>query len=86
MIELFVLILSLVFGILQTSLSTLPHPLLCGQLGIELLVLLLGSSQGPVGLGAKVGLNPSLIPSILDPLLSSENLLDCLCKSNRNTP
>ena len=83
MIEPFALILGLVLGILWSSLSALPHPLLCVQFGVELLILLLGSSQGPVGLGAEVGLNLSLIPSILDPFLCSKDLLNGSCKSNK---
>ena len=83
MIKPFALILGLVLGILQTSLSALPHPLLCGQLGVELLILLLGSSQSPVGLDAEVGLNLSLIPSVLDPFLGSEDLLNGPRKSNK---
>ena len=77
------MILSLVLGILQIGLNTLPHPLLHGQLGIELLVLLLNSSQGPVGLGTEVGLNLSLISGILDPLLGHKNLLDSLHINNK---
>ena len=77
------MILGLVLGILQTSLNALPHPLLCGQLGIELLILLLGSSQGPVGLSAEVGLNLSLIPSVLDPFLGRKDLLNDSRKSNK---
>ena len=83
MIEPFALILGLVLGILRSSLSALSHPLLCGQLGVELLILLLGSSQGPVGLGAEVGLNLSLIPSVLDPFLCSKDLLNGSRKSNK---
>ena len=83
MIEPFALILGLVLGILRSSLSALPHPLLCGQLGVELLILLLGSSQGPVSLGAEVGLNLSLIPSILNPFLGNKDLLNGPRKSNK---
>ena len=83
MIEFFALILGLALGILQTRLSTLSHPLLCVQLSIELLILLLGNSQGPVGLGAEVGLNPGLIPGILDPFLGNKDLMDGLHKSNK---
>ena len=83
MIELFVLILSLVLGIFQTDLSTLLCPFLHDQLCVELLVLLLNCSQNYVGFGAKVGLNPSLIPGILDSLLGHKNLLDRLHTNNR---
>ena len=83
MIELFALILSLVLGIFQTSLSILSHPILRSQLYVELLVLLLSVSQGPVGPGTEVGLNSSLILGILDPLLSHKNLLDSLHINNR---
>ena len=83
MIELFALILSLVLGIFQTSLSTLSHLILRSQLYVELLVLLLSDSQGPVGLGTEVGLNSSVILGILDPLLSHKNLLDSLHINNR---
>ena len=85
MIELFVLVLNLVLGILLTSLSILPCPLLRDQLGVKLLVLLLGSSQGPVGLGAKVGLNLDFISSILDPFLRHKNLLDSLHINKRGS-
>ena len=44
---------------------------------------MLGSSQGPVGLGAEVGLNLSLIPSVLDPFLGSKDLLNGPHKSNK---
>ena len=83
MIELFALILSLVLGIFQTSLSTLSHLILCSQLYVELLVLLLSGSQGPAGLGTEVGLNSSVILGILDPLLSHKNLLDSLHINNK---
>ena len=83
MIELFALILSLVLGNFQTSLSTLSHLILRSQLYVELLVLLLSGSQGPVGLGTEVGLNSSVILGILDPLLSHKNLLDSLHINNR---
>ena len=83
MIDLFALILSLVLGIFQTSLSTLSHLILRSQLYVELLVLLLSGSQGPVGLGTEVGLNSSVILGILDPLLSHKNLLDSLHINNR---
>ena len=83
MIEFFALILSLVLGILQTGLNTLSCPLLHGQLCGELLVLLLSSSQGLAGLNTEVGLNPSLIPGILDPLLGHKNFLDSLHRNNR---
>ena len=83
MIKLFVLILSFVLGIFQIGLSTLPHLLLRGQLSGELFVVLLGSSQGPIGLGAEVGFNPSLISGILDPLLGHKNLLDSLHINDR---
>ena len=83
MIKLFALILSLVLGIFQTSLSTLSHLILRSQLYVELLVLLLSGSQGPVGLGTEVSLNSSIILGILDPLLSHKNLLDSLHINNR---
>ena len=48
------------------------------QLGCELLVLLFGSTEGSIILGAKIGLNPSFIPRVLDPFLCHGDLLDSL--------
>ena len=80
MIELFALILSLVLGILKTSLSTLPCPLFNRQLCSELLVLLFNYAQGLAGLGTKVGLDPNLVLGVFHPFLSCEHLLDGLHK------
>ena len=85
-IELFVLIFSLVRDILQPSLSAPPRPLLNNQLGGQLLVFLLHGSQGLIGLGAVVGLNPSLIPGILDPFFNYKNLLNNLHKNDKGIP
>ena len=85
-IEHFTLILSLVLGIFQTGLSTFLRPLLRGQFSGEPLDLLLVTSQGLVGLNTEVGLNLSLVPSILDLLLGHKNLLDSLhINSKRST-
>ena len=80
--ELFALLLSLVLGILQAGLNTLPPSLLSGQLHNELLVLLLSCTKGLTGLGMKVGLDPSLIPGILHSLPGYEYLLDGLHRNN----
>ena len=48
------------------------------QLGCELLVLLFSSTEGFIILGAKIGLNPSFIPRVLDPFLCHGDLLDSL--------
>ena len=85
-IELFGLIFSLVRDILQPSLSAPPRPLLNSQLGGQLLVFLLHGSQGLVGLGAEVGLNPSLISGVLDAFFIYKNLLDNLHKNDKGIP
>ena len=85
-IELFTLIFSLVLGILQPSLNAPPRPLLSSQLNGLLLVFLLHGSEGLVGLGAKVGLNPGLIPSVLNLFLSYKNLLSNLHKNEKGIP
>ena len=84
-IEHFALILSLVLGIFQTGLSTFLRPLLLGQFSGEPLDLLLVTSQGLVGLNTEVGLNLSLVPSILDLLLGHKNLLDSLHINSRRS-
>ena len=84
-IEHFALILSLVLGIFQTGLSTFLRPLLRGQFSGEPLDLLLGTSQGLVGLDTEAGLNLSLVPSILDLLLGHKNLLDSLHINSRRS-
>ena len=84
-IEHFALILSLVLGIFQTGLSTFLRPLLRGQFSGEPLDLLLVTSQGLVGLNTEVGLNLSLVPSILDLLLGHKNLLDSLHINSRRS-
>ena len=81
--KLFALLLNLVLGILQASLSTLPPPLLSGQLCNKLLVLLLNYAQCLIGLDTKVGLNPSLIMSILPPLSGHKYLVDGLHRNDR---
>ena len=48
------------------------------QLGCELLVLLFSSTEGFIILSAKIGLNPSFIPRVLDPFLCHGDLLDSL--------
>ena len=68
----------MVLGVLQTGLNTPSCPFLDYQLGCKLLVLLLGDAQGPIGLSAEIGLNPSFIPRVLDPFLNHNNLLDSL--------
>ena len=83
MIELFTLVFSLALGILKAGLSTPPCPFLDCQLGSKLLILLLGSAQSLIGLGAKVGLNLNFIPSILDSFFSHEDLLDSLHIGNK---
>ena len=85
-IELFALIFSLVRDILQPSLSAPPRPLLNSQLAGQLLVFLLHGSQGLVGLGAEVGLNPSLILGVLDPFFIYKNLLENLHKNDKGIP
>ena len=82
-IELFALIFSLVLRILQPSLNAPPHPLFSSQLNGLLLVFLLHGSEGLVGLGAEVGLNPGLILSILNLFLSYKNLLGNLHKNEK---
>ena len=81
--ELFTLLLNLVLSVLQAGLSTLPPPFLNSQLRSELLVLLLNCAQGLTSLSTKVGLDPSLIPSILHPLPGHEYLLDGLHRNDR---
>ena len=81
--KLFALLLNLVLGVLRAGLSTLPPPLLSSQLHNKLLVLLLNYTQCLVGFGTKVGLNPSLILSILHPLSGHEYLLDGLHRNDR---
>lgn len=76
------LILSLILGIFQNGLSAFPRSFLRGQPNDELLVFLLGDSQGLVGLDAEVGLNSGLVPSILDPFLSHKKLSNSLHINN----
>ena len=42
------------------------------------LVLLFNCTQGPVGFGTEVGLNPNFIPSVINPFLGNENFMDSL--------
>ena len=82
MVEPFALVLGLVLGALKTGLGTPLCPLLDNQLRKKLLVLLFKCAQGLVSLSAEVSLNPSLIPSVPDPLLSYNNFLDSLHINN----
>ena len=61
-------------------------PLLSNQLAIKLFIFLLKCAQSLIGLGAEVGLNLSIIPSVLDPFLDYKNFLDSLCKKNKAKP
>ena len=79
----FVLLLSLVLGILQADLGSISLLLLNCQLHRDLLILLLSGAQGLVGLSAKVGLNPSLILGVPHPFLCCKHLLDGLHRNDR---
>ena len=82
-IELLALVFSFVLGILQPRLDAFPRLLLYSKLSSQLLVFLLQGSQGLGDLGSVVGLNPSLIPSVLDPFLRYKNLLGNLHKNDK---
>ena len=83
-------LLALVFGLglqtFQTSFSIQTYPLRNGQLVGELRLLLLKGSQGLLSLSARVGLSPSLITGVPDPLLGCKNLLCNLHKNNEGIP
>ena len=81
--KLLTLVLSLVINILQTCLGTQPCPFLSNQLARKLLVLLFNCTQGPVGFGTEVGLNPGFIPGVINPFLDNENFMDSLHISNK---
>ena len=82
-IELPTLVLNLVLGILQASLSTLSRSILGSQLSGKFLTLLFGGAQGPVGLNMEIGLSLSFISGIFDPLLCHRNLLNSLHMDNK---
>ena len=63
-VELLALLLNLVLGILEASLSTSSLLLLYRQLCEQLLVLLLCCTQGLIGLDTKVSLDPSFIAGV----------------------
>ena len=71
-------LLTLVLGILQARLGTQTRPFLSNQLAGELLVLLFSCTQGLVGLGAKVSLDPGFVPGVIDPFIGHKNFLDSL--------
>ena len=79
-VKLLALVLGLDLFALQTNLNTSSRPLLDDQLVGQLRLLLLKGSQGLLSLNAGVGLNPSLITGVLDPLLGHKNLLSNLHK------
>ena len=77
------LVIGLVLGILQAHLGTQTHPFLSNQLTGKLFIFLFKSAQCLVGLDMEVGLNLSIIPSVLDPLIGYKNFLDSLCKKQQ---
>ena len=86
MVKPFTLVFSLVLGTLQACLGTQTRPLLGNQLTGKLFIFLFKCAQGLVGLGVEFGLNPGIIPGVLDPLLGYKNFLDSLCKNNKGIP
>ena len=76
--ELLALLLNLALGILEAGLSSSSLPLLRHQLRRQLLVLLLCYTQGLVGLGTKVSLDPSFIAGIF-PHSSAMNTSSTAC-------
>ena len=83
MVEPFTLVLCLVLGILQARLDTQTCPLLGNHLTSKLFVFLFRCAQGLVGLGVEVGLDPSIILGVFDPLLNYKNFPDSLRKNNK---
>ena len=81
--ELLALLLSLVLSVLEVGLNAPSLPFLRCQLCGQLLVLMLRCTQGFVGLGAKVSLNPGFVTGVFHPLLSHEYLMDGLRKNNQ---
>ena len=77
------LVLNLVLDVLQACLGIQTHPLLSNQLTGKLFIFLFKCAQCLVGLGVEVGLNLSIIPSVLDPLIGYKNFLDSLCKKQQ---
>ena len=84
--KLLVLVLDLGLRALQKGFGAQMCPLQSGQLVVQLHLLLLEGSQGLLNLSTGVGLSPSLIAGVLNPLLDHKNLLGDLYKNDKGIP